>query len=273
MRLEKWSLSDGTPSILCEPVAEGKLGQRGLKIRQQMLDRGIELKPAGQVVGTLVLVHGRKARKEDYLLIAERLCAVGFRCLLADMPAHGEHPGQMIYYGVREAGLPVRLLKEASERFHFAPQPAGLLGMSMGGSVAVHAADQPDAPWRALVVISSFDALGPAIEVQAQKMTGAWLGGLWAGAASEAYSWRSGLAVSAIQPRVHAARLRMPTLIAHGTQDHVVPMESGRRLYEALPESLVKQWVEVPGADHDNVLITDFPIYATVAEWMWKYAR
>lgn len=273
VRLEAWHLNDGTPSLMCEPDSSGRLGARGVKIRQQMEVRGIALKPAGEIVGTLVLVHGRKGRKEDYLLIAERLCAVGFRCLLADMPAHGEHPSQMIYYGVREAGLPASLLKEAGERFHFKPQPAGLLGMSMGGSVAVHAADQPEAPWRALVVISSFDSLGPAIEVQAKKMAGVWLGGVWAEAASQAYTWRSGLSVSEIQPSAHAANIKIPTLIAHGTSDRVIPLESGRRLFESLPAPLIKKWMEVPGADHDNVLITDFPIYATIAEWMLTYVR
>jgi hypothetical protein len=34
---------------------------------------------------------------------------------------------------------------------------------------------------------------------------------------------------------------------------------------------LETQWIEIPGADHDNVLITDFPIYAAIAEWMFKH--
>lgn len=25
---------------------------------------------------------------------------------------------------------------------------------------------------------------------------------------------------------------------------------------------------EIPNADHDNVLVTDYPIYADIAEWM-----
>jgi hypothetical protein len=42
-------------------------------------------------------------------------------------------------------------------------------------------------------------------------------------------------------------------------------MASGKRLFDAFPEP--KRWVEVPGAGHDNVLVTDFPIYAEIAEW------
>ena len=112
--VEKYTLKDGTPCLMCVPESSGKLGVRGVTVRKQLEERGLLLAPAGKVIGTLVLVHGRKGRKEDYLLIAERLCAAGFRCLLADMPAHGDHPSGLAYYGVREADLPARLVIDCS---------------------------------------------------------------------------------------------------------------------------------------------------------------
>ena len=271
--LEKFTLEDGTPCLLCAPEPNGKLGERGVKIRQQMGEPGLTLNAPGQVIGNLVMVHGRKGRKEDYLLIAERLCAVGFRCLLPDMPGHGEHPAPVIYYGVREAGLPARVLSEAAQKFAFTAQPAGLMGMSMGGSVAMHSAGQADAPWRAMGIISSFHAFAPAIDVQSVKMIGGLLGKPWAVAAGLVYEWKSGLSVQEIRPHEHAMGLTIPTLIAHGKDDKIVPIESGRQLFAALPEDTPKQWVEIPEADHHNVLITDFPIYATMAEWMLKYVK
>ena len=45
-------------------------------------------------------------------------------------------------------------------------------------------------------------------------------------------------------------------------------MAAGQRLYDSLPDTTTKKWQEIPGAGHDNVLITDFPIYAEIAEWM-----
>ncbi|WP_208300361.1 alpha/beta hydrolase family protein [Prosthecobacter fusiformis] len=273
MRLEKFTLNDGTPCLMCLPEPTGRLGTRGQSIREQFAKRGLPLPNAGEVHGTLVLTHGRKGRKEDYLPIAERLCAVGFRCLLADMPAHGDHPSALLYYGVREAGLPASVLKEAVEKFHFAPQPAGLLGMSMGGSVAMYSAGQPDAPWKALAIISSFHAFQPAMELQASRMAGSFLGKPWAAGAGWLYEWKTGLPLSAIQPQESAARLKIPTLILHGTDDKIVPIESGRKLYAALPEDIEKQWVEIPTADHHNVLITEFPVYATISEWMLKHVR
>ncbi len=271
--IDHFTASDGTPCLVCTPDSSGNLGARGTKVRQQLTARGLVLKPAGQIVGTLVLVHGRKGRKEDYLPIAERMCASGFRCVIPDMPAHGDHPATIATYGIREAGLPARVLDEAADYFHFGPQPAGLLGMSMGGSVSVHAADLPDAPWKALAVISSFDSFPKVIEGQAARYIGSTLGPVWAAGTDVVYHWKSGIHLADIQPAKHAASIRIPTLIAHGTTDHVSAIACGKCLYDSLPASTPKRWIEIPAADHDNVLITAYPIYADLAEWMLRNVR
>ena len=268
--IEPFTASDGTPCLICTPDSSGNLGDRGTKIRLQLAERGLALKPAGQVVGTLVLVHGRKGRKEDYLPIAERLCASGFRCVIPDMPAHGDHPSTLATYGVREAGLPARVLKETAKHFAFDPQPAGLLGMSMGGSVSMHAADLPDAPWKALAIISSFDSFPKVIESQASRYIGTILGPIWAEGSDSVYHWKSGIHLADIQPAKHAASIHIPTLIAHGTTDRVSAIARGKCLYNSLPAATPKKWIEIPAAGHDNALITAYPIYADIAEWMLR---
>ena len=273
IRIAAFTASDCTPCLVVSPELSGNLGERGLKIRAQLSKHGLAVPVAGKVTGTLVLVHGRKGRKEDYLPIAERLCAAGFRCVIPDLPAHGDHPANIATYGVREADLPARVLDEAAMKFGFEKQPVGLMGMSMGGSVAIHAANLPNAPWKALVVISSFDSFPKVIEGQATRYAGLTVGPIWAHGTDAVYQWKSGIPLSSIQPRLHAAHLRLPTLIAHGTADPVVDVSSGKRLYDSLPATSRKKWVEIPGADHDNVLITDFPIYAEIAEWMIRNAR
>ena len=117
MVIKNFTASDGTPCLFCTPDPSRNLGDRGNKIRQQLSARGVTLKPAGQIIGTLVLLHGRTGRKEDYLPIAERLCASGFRCVIPDLPAHGDHPATIATYGVREADLPVRVLHESAKYF------------------------------------------------------------------------------------------------------------------------------------------------------------
>jgi uncharacterized protein len=267
----RFTASDGTPCLVCTPDPSGNLGDRGNKIRQQLAERRLELTPSGEIIGTLVLLHGRKGRKEDYLPIAERLCAVGFRCVIPDLPAHGDHPATLATYGVREADLPARVLDEAARKFAFDPQPAGLIGMSMGGSVSVHAADRPAAPWKALAVICSFDSFPKVIESQASHYIGPTLGPWWAKATDNVYHWKTGIHLADIQPHRHAALITIPTLMAHGTEDGVSSIICGKCLYDSLPAATLKRWIEIPGAGHDNILITAYPIYADIAEWMLRH--
>jgi len=269
--VKPFTISDGTPCLMMEPLA--RVGQRGAKVREQLTAQNVPLPREGDIIGTLVLVHGRHGRKEDYLLIGERLCAAGFRCLLPDMPAHGEHPTPTITFGLREAGIPARVLTEASQQFQFRAQPAGLLGMSMGGAVSIHATAQADAPWKTLVIISSFDRLDSTIQNNVVRRVGAWIGHLWSLGAGWVFQNKTGIALGDIRSDLPASKLNLPVMIAHGTADRVIPIESGRRLFAALPATLEKEWIEIPDADHHNVLITDFPIYATIARWMLQHVK
>ena len=63
---------------------------RQRQLRAQLRTRGLALPVYGNVHGTLILLHARKGRKEDLLPVAERFAAAGFRCLIPDLPAHGE---------------------------------------------------------------------------------------------------------------------------------------------------------------------------------------
>lgn len=271
--VKAFTISDGTPCLLVEPSPDGKLGPRGLRLREQFASENLALPAPGQIIGTLVLIHGRKGRKEDYLLIAERLCAAGFRCLLPDMPAHGEHPAAHATFGVSEAKIPLEVLSQAAKQYQFPARPAGLLGMSMGGAISMRAAALPDQPWQALVIISSFDRIVTAIEKNVSDRVGPTLGQLWTQAAGWVYTGKTGVPLMEIRSDQAAQQIKIPTLIAHGTADRVIPHESGQRLFTALPPDLEKQWVDVPKADHDNVLITDFPIYATITRWMLRHVK
>lgn len=266
MRIDRFTAGDGTPCLVASP--SGQAAARGAKIRAELTARGMSLSEFGRIRGALVLVHGRKGRKEDYLPVAERFCAAGFRCVIPDLPAHGEHPVTVATYGVREAALPARVLAEAARKFGFPPQPAGLVGLSMGGSVAMHAAAEPDAPWSALAVIATFDSLATVIQGQAEQRFGRLCGPPLGEASARVYEMRTGLPLSQIQPVAKAEQAGVPTLVAHGTADPVAPIAAGRRLFDAIPDSQPKKWVEIPDAGHDDVLITAYPIYAEIAAWM-----
>jgi pimeloyl-ACP methyl ester carboxylesterase len=109
------------------------------------------------------------------------------------------------------------------------------------------------------------------IQGQAVRHSGVTLGPLWASATGSVYHWKSGIWLEDIQPTRHAASIQIPTMIAHGTADHVISLDGGRRLFDSLPSDITKKWVKIPGAGHDNVLITNYPIYADIAEWMLQH--
>ncbi len=269
--LKPFTCTDGTPCLMTEPDPLGVLGNRGQVIREQLLKKNIPLSPPGKIIGNLVLVHGRRGRKEDYLLVAERFCAVGFRCILPDLPAHGDHPGTIACYGVKESNIPAMVLNEAAARFGFDPQPAGIMGLSMGGAVSIRAVVKNETPWRTLVLVSTFDTLDNAVCHQASSWVGAWGGSILRSITGPVFEWQTGMKIDKANSVALAPALKCPVFVAHGTADHVIPIDCGRRLYAALPTGIEKRWVEIPGADHHNVLITDFPIYAEMAEWMLRH--
>lgn len=103
-KVESFVSSGGMPYLVCIPVvSENPLAERAAIIRRQLEEKGVSMKPVGTPVGNLLILHGRKGIKEDYLPVAERFCAVGFVCIIPDLPGHGSHPGRYTTYGVLEA--------------------------------------------------------------------------------------------------------------------------------------------------------------------------
>lgn len=266
--IERFTALEGrVPCLLVLPDAKAGLSPRGEKIRGQLAAGGISLPAFGDTVGTLVMMPGRNGGKEDLLPVAERFCAVGFRCLLPDLPSHGESPMNICTFGASEfdGRLPSAVLSEASTRFKFSPQPAGLWGMSMGGAYVARAASQPGANWNALVVVCSFDSLNSVLNRKIRSWAGPLTPGLSL-AIRRACVLRGGVDPTTVQPVKWAASISAPLLMAHGSQDALIPEAFGKRLFDAYgsPE---KRWVSVEGGDHERVLVTDMPLYAAMAEW------
>lgn len=274
LRIHAWSALRGqVPCLFVEPDAIAGPGVRAKGLRKQLRQRGHALTAYGTTSGTLVLLHWRKGRKEDLLPIAERFCAAGFRCLLPDLPGHGDSPLQQVGFGSTpfEAELPHLLLAEAKQRFSLAEQAVGLWGMSMGSAFAVSAARINPDIWRGLVLINGFAALDQVIEEQ----LGDWVGPL-AGSMSQSIAGlaelRSGAKYAQVRPAHWAAAVSCPVLLVHSQHDSVVDISQGKVLYAAFATA-DKHWLTVAGANHSGVLATAMPVYALMAEWLLRRLR
>jgi len=261
------------PCLLVLPDSSAGVSKRGEVVRRQLTEKGIELAPFGSAFANLMLLHGRNGRKEDLLPVAERFCAVGFRCVIPDLPAHGESPMEVVRFGTSEfeASIPSEVLAEAIAKFDLPRDPAGLWGMSMGGAFLAKAASLPGAPWKALVVVCSFDSLEAVVE---QKVS-AYAGGaapLFASLIGKLCVARGGVNPAEAQPVQWAKSVTAPVLIAHGDKDSLITLFQGRRLFEAYG-STDKVWSVVKNGDHDRILVTEHPLYAEMSEWYLKYLK
>jgi len=250
-----------TPCLLCEPDATGAPGARGVRVRDQLTARGVTVPKFGAMRSTIVLLHGRKGRKEDGLPIAERFCAAGFRCLLIDLPAHGDNLNPTATYGLHEWNIPDLAMRAAVKQFGIPATPRFLWGMSQGGSVSVHAASKT--AWDALIVVSSFARFSDVCEGQSRRLLGPFSPPLY-DIVQKLVQYRGGYRPDQIVPIDLVPGLRMPTMIAHGTKDELIPSEAGQELYDALPGAN-NLWITVEGGTHNHVLTTPMPLYAEMA--------
>ncbi|HIO91638.1 MAG TPA: alpha/beta fold hydrolase [Leucothrix mucor] len=263
-------LQNKVPCLLVEPNAKTGAGRRGNILRKQIMAKGINLPDYGKIRGIIVLLHGRNGRKEDLLPVAERFVAAGFRCLIPDLPAHGDSPLASMSFGSNhfEASLPRRILEDARKKFSLPDEPAALWGMSMGGAVAISAVNEAPDYWNALLVISSFAKLNHILDRQIPNRIkplkdiihfylnlAQWLGGQ--------------PSINDVQPQEWAKQVNIPTLIVHGEKDYFIPPSQGKLLYQAI-NSPKKRWLIVPKGGHVNVLATTMPLYAEMNSWLIK---
>lgn len=270
MAIQQRTLTDGswngTPCLICEPLAEPGAAEKGNKLRAELAAQKLSVPPWGQISGTIILLHGHTGRKEDHLAVAERFCAAGFRCISIDLPGHGDHPAPFASFGFREAGLPLGALKEISRALHFDPTPAFLFGISQGGAIALQAAAADPSAWSAVAELSSFAELDGVISNQAARLFGP-LRVPARNIVTHLVQWRAGYDPVVVRPVNAAAKLdAIPVLIGHGNEDTFVPPEHVRRLLAVVP-SARKQFLEIAGAGHHTVLITAQPVYAALAKF------
>lgn len=183
--------------------------------------------PAGEPAGGVVVLHGAGSAKESHFDFA-RLCrASGLAAVAFDQRGHGESDGPLDGRLADDVRTIAQVLP---------PGPVGLRGSSMGGYVALCAAQGVGA--RAVVAICPAPAEGLAAGLRAGRFP------------IEADADALGAFLAAHPATDAAAALGRALLLLHAEGDEIVPVEHSRALHAAAPGSRL---VTLPGGHHRSI--------------------
>ncbi|WP_459992240.1 alpha/beta hydrolase [Methylosoma difficile] len=272
MLLSRTECGNGrVPCLMVAPDAHSAPGKRGTLLRQQLTSMGSKVLSYGETRGILVLLHGRNGRKEDLLPVAERFVAAGFKCVIPDLPAHGDSPLKQLHFATQttESALPVQVLNDARRYFNEPDAPAALWGLSMGGAFAIRSVKDSPQQWRALIIVSSFNSLPDVIADQLQGLP-PLLSQAFVGILAPLTQYRGGADLYQVQPEQWASQITQPVLVIHGEDDPLITLKRGSQLFAAF-QNPNKMWISVPKANHHNILVTEMPLYAKMGHWLMAY--
>ncbi|MCH7227351.1 alpha/beta hydrolase [Haloferula sp. A504] len=266
LAVDRWSGPADTPALVVTASAAPGTARKARELRRLIPDA-----PRwASTVGTVVLLHGHRGRKEDLLPVCERFCAAGFRCVVIDLPGHGDHPSRFATFGHEEVGL-LGEIRNAFPDDH----PCFLFGMSQGGAIALQAAASQPERWSGVISVAAFATLDEALMSSARDFhpVARPLSPLLAMSVAIATRCRAGFFPAAIRPIDAAGALDLPVLLVHGGADRFIPVEHARRLHRALP-SPRKDLLIIDGAGHGRVLAADAAnTYAACARFMLQAAE
>ncbi len=159
---------------------------------------------------------------------------LGVSALVFDYRGYGRSEGRPSEEGILQDARAARTW--LADRADVAESEIVLMGRSLGGAVAVDLAAEEGG--RALILESTFASL-PDV-------------------AAHHYPWLPVrmLMRTRLDSVSKIGRYDGPLFQSHGTADRVVPLASGRRLFEAAGQP--KRFVELPGADHNSPYPRDY---------------
>jgi uncharacterized protein len=185
--------------------------------------------PEGEPEGGVVIIHGADSQKESHHDFARLLRDSGFAAVCLDLRGHGDSPGP----------LDGRLLDDvAAAAALLPPGPVALRGSSLGGYVAIAAAETVGAA--AVVAICPAPAEGLVRALDA----GAF------GFEADADALRALLAEHPLDEIV--ARSPIPLLLLHAEGDERVPVASSIAL-DARSAAPLRKLIVLPGGHHRSV--------------------
>lgn len=178
----------------------------------------------------LLYLHGARWNLTGSVTRIDRWRKMGFHVLAIDYRGFGKStqasPSEQLAYEDAEAAWDYLARTEPA-------RPRYIVGHSLGGAIATELATRrPDAS--GLVLEATFTSIRDMVQQTAWRFVPVGL-----------------VLTQEFDTLSKVPRLRLPTLIVHGTSDRVVPYEMGERLYAAAAGP--KRFIRVEGGSHHNL--------------------
>jgi alpha-beta hydrolase superfamily lysophospholipase len=217
--------------------------------------------------GAVVLLHGipsvmpPEPGDTGYPGVAQRLAEAGWAAAWADMRAVRASKGFFSIEGwVRDARTIVDAVRSSEGLQQL---PLALIGSSAGGAVACELAAR-GAPVDALAMLAApADWTGYTTDPHVGTRRTIEEAGMALSdeVLADPLSWMAEF--DSVTPERSIAKVKVPTLIVHGTADDVVPVEHARRLEERAPRAEIRI---IEGAGHQ--LRKEEPALEIIFDWL-----
>ena len=224
----------------------------GLKLK------GWLFRGSGQRRGSVVYLHGSADNRASGISVAERYLKQGFDALVYDSRAHGESEGGACTYGYFEKDDLRKALDLLPAR------PVVLIGVSLGGAVALQAAAE-DSRIAAVVAVATFSDIRTVATERAPFVASR----ANIDAAFRLAERQAGFKADDVSPLRAAERIRVPVFLIHGEIDKETFPQHSERVLAALRGE--KRLLLVPGAGHNDVLRPE--VWAEIDGWLDRVLR
>lgn len=194
----------------------------------------------------LVLVHGWGRNVDRMLPYVEMLHPAGFDLLVFDARHHGSSDGDA-FASMPKFSEDIRsAVDHITKCRNPAPADVGVLGLSVGGSAAIHASAHDPR----IAAVATVGAFADPRDPRATLGRFWWILGPGLPLAFRFVEWRIGLRFQAIAPEIVIHRARARFLLIHGAADTVIPLAHAGRLAAAAGPA-ARLWI-VPGRGHSD---------------------
>ena len=196
-----------------------------------------------------LLVHGWQSQAADLHTLSETLVDGGFEVWMPDLPAHGYSSGT--YLSLPLAAATLKAVQSLAGSFSLA------IGHSYGGASVMHAIDCGLHADRVAVLASpthygrfarrAADRAGLPLSAVPE-----WL---------ELVATMTGTHPDEISMEQQVAKLTLPILLIHGTDDQIIPIGQSEAVAARYP---LTTWLPLHGIGHFDLLINDFALKSIV---------